>query len=131
MDYISVAKCYFFYKYCSVTGVRPFIFISIVLNNTIILIREGGTVFDFRRLQRFAIAQVASSLVVEYSPVTFILISAVSLRVFTAEYIFCVLFSRSGGSSLLVCTLPRRGEIIYEGILSLCTLFIHRRRKKL
>nr|DAG00630.1 MAG TPA: hypothetical protein [Myoviridae sp. ctJ2i1] len=28
-----------------------------------------------------------------------------------------------------MCTLPRRGEIIYEGILSLCTLFIHRRRK--
>lgn len=53
-----MAKALFFYKYCSVTGVRPYyIFISIVLDNTILLIREGGTVFDFRRLQRFAIAQ--------------------------------------------------------------------------
>jgi len=102
-----------------------------MLDNTIILIREGGTVFDFRRLQRWDMARVASSLVVEYSPVTFVLISAVSLRVFTAEYIFFLCISRSGDSSLLVCTLPRRGEIIYEGILSLCTLFIHRRRKKL
>ena len=70
------------------TGVRPYyIFISIVLDNTIILIREGGTVFDFRRLQHWDMARVAASLVVEYSPVTFVLISAASLRVFTAEYI--------------------------------------------
>nr|DAG00619.1 MAG TPA: hypothetical protein [Myoviridae sp. ctJ2i1] len=48
-----------------------YIFISIVLDNTIILIREGGTVFDFRRLQHWGMARVASSLVVEYSPVTF------------------------------------------------------------
>lgn len=54
--------------------------------------RISGTVFDFRRLQRWDMARVATSLVVEYSPVTFVLISAVSLRVFTAEYIFsCVL----------------------------------------
>ena len=52
----------------------------------------GGTVFDFRRLQRWALGPVASSLVVEYSPVPFIYISAQSLRVFTAEFIFsCVL----------------------------------------
>lgn len=69
-----------------------YIFISIMLDNTIILIREGGTVFDFRRLQHWDVARVAASLVVEYSPVTFVLISAVSLRVFTAEYIFsCVI----------------------------------------
>lgn len=94
-----------------------------MLINTIILIREGGTVFDFRRLQHWDVARVAASLVVEYSPVTFVLISAVSLRVFTAEYILFLCIIRSGFGSLLVCTLPRRGEMFYEGISPL--YFIH------
>ena len=61
-------------------------------------------------------ARVAASLVVEYSPVTFVLISAMSLRIFTAEYIFLLCSIRSGGSSLLVINLPLRGEMFYEGI---------------
>nr|DAN68861.1 MAG TPA: hypothetical protein [Caudoviricetes sp.] len=38
-------------------------------------------------------------------------------------YSFLVLFSRSGFGSLLVCTLPRRGEIIYEGIFPLYFIY--------
>lgn len=51
--YISMAKALFFIYILFGDRCPPlYIFISIVLDNTIILIREGGTVFDFLRLQR-------------------------------------------------------------------------------
>lgn len=73
-----------------------------MLINTIILIREGGTVFDFRRLQHWDMARVAASLVVEYSPITFNIYFGSVPSGLTIEIYFFVLYRRSGGGRLLV-----------------------------
>ena len=91
----------------------------------------GSTVFAFRRLRRWALGPrhfvsgrqiLTCRLYLDFGSVP-------SGRMY-GIYFFLVLFSRSGGSSLLVINcMTLRVEIIYEGILSLYSLFIHRRRK--